>query len=82
MASEVSGGSVMPIGGGVRMPVECVLLDGAPSSVDICPVCGADPFDHFLRGQVQSRWRRLFRRPYCAVICWSCKEVVGWESPP
>ena len=45
-----------------------------------CPKCG-QPFPEFLRGQVQSSWRKLFGMKYCAVICHKCKEVIGWEKP-
>lgn len=46
-----------------------------------CPKCGACPFVPFLRGTVQSTWRRWFGLPYCCVICERCKEVVGYEKP-
>jgi hypothetical protein len=63
------------------MPIECVLLDDAPVPLRECPECGVLPFRPFMRGQVQ-RWKGLFRkRPYCALICSTCKEIVGWEKP-
>lgn len=68
------------------MPVECTLLDDAPVWMMNCPKCAAT-FRPFLRGQVQRSPRSLFswppfkRRDYCALICWACKDIVGWESP-
>ncbi len=64
------------------MPKEAAELAGKPvEGLDYCPKCGA-AFVPFLRGQVQ-RWPRWFligpRRPYCALICWTCKEIVGYE---
>ena len=65
------------------MPVEAHILEQYPYPYERCPQCDA-PFSVFLRGQVQ-RARRflgvLWRRPYCAVICRACKEIVGWEEP-
>lgn len=68
------------------MPLEAALLDGSPSPVMDCPLC-AKPFRPFLRGQVQRSpwaWWQLFglfgeSRRYCALICWECKEIVGYE---
>lgn len=57
--------------------------------IDTCPFCGA-VFIPFLRGIVQRspiEWRpwklrRFLRcRPYCCLICQSCKEIVGYEDP-
>ena len=66
------------------MPIECAVLLDKPSPIESCPHCGASPFDPFLRGQVQ-RWRwsllRLEIRPYCTLICSTCKEIVGYEHP-
>lgn len=50
------------------MPIECEQLRG-------------EPFPEFMRGQVQSTWRRLLRLAYCAVICHNCKQITGWEKP-
>lgn len=70
------------------MPVEVLLLRGEPVALEACPKCAARPLEPFMRGQVQRwPWRLRFRwpwsffeeRPYCAVICWACKEIVGWE---
>lgn len=50
--------------------------------IEKCPKCGAEPFDPFLRGQVQRRkfkWFLWDPWPYCALICWNCKEIVGYE---
>lgn len=66
------------------MPVECSQLHSAPVAIETCPLCQAAPFRPFLRGLVQ-RWPRKWwigpRRDYCALICWECKEIVGYESP-
>ena len=62
------------------MPIEVELLKRAPLSREQCPKCGAE-FPDFLRGQVQSSWRRLLGLPYCAVICHKCKRIIGWEKP-
>ncbi len=67
------------------MPIETRLLAGKPSPLAACPKCGAAPFEPFMRGQVQRSprpWWRPFwgpRRAYCALICWSCKNIVGYE---
>lgn len=65
------------------MPIECEQLRTAKCPLEICPKCG-EKFEPFLRGLVQRRkitfWRRR-PRPYCAVICEACKEIVGHESP-
>jgi hypothetical protein len=64
------------------MPIECSQLEGTRQPLDKCPRCGAYPFRAFMRGQVQ-RWPWKFllwgKRPYCAVICWECKNIVGYE---
>lgn len=58
-----------------------------------CPFCQATPVRPFLYGQVTRfgdldprsflvLWR-LIRRipiPTVSVICWGCKNVVGWEE--
>jgi hypothetical protein len=65
------------------MPSECTLLKHYPYALEICPKCGAS-FPEFLRGQIQRSKRVLWilwKRPYCAVICHVCKEVIGWEQP-
>lgn len=66
---------------GPAMPAEYTLLKDAPVSLEACPKCGAKPFKPFMRGQVQSTWRKFWRRPYCCLICESCKEIVGYERP-
>lgn len=66
------------------MPMEAMWLQGAPLPFDRCPKCGC-LFEPFLRGQVQRlpvRWWWPFKlRDYCALICRSCKEIVGYERP-
>jgi len=67
------------------MPREYTALLNEPPPLAECPNCGACPFEPFLRGLVQRAKRWLFigpRRPYVAVICADCKEIVGHESPP
>lgn len=74
------------------MPIECTWLQNKPSPLERCPICGAEPFEPFMRGMIQRkpigfRWRREFPffefypRPYCALICWSCKAIVDYEQP-
>jgi hypothetical protein len=67
------------------MPVECELLKDAPVPLEECPVCGENPFEPFLRGLVQRGTRGWCgfgrRRPYCALICSMCKNIVGYEEP-
>jgi len=62
------------------MPIECEQLRGAPYAKEECKHCG-EPFPEFMRGQVQSTWRRLLGLRYCAVICHKCKKLTGWEKP-
>jgi hypothetical protein len=65
------------------MPIEAPVLDGRPT-IEQCTFCGSSPFDPFLRGQVQrGKWDlwNLEIRPYCALICTSCKEIIGYEHP-
>ena len=67
------------------MPIEVLTLRDRAVPLAACPKCRTAPFDPFLRGQVQRGerpwWRPLWgpKRPYCALICWTCKEIVGWE---
>lgn len=69
------------------MPVEYRLLKDADVPLQSCPVCQYRPFEPFLRGQVGRSERALFSwppfklRPHMALICWACKEIVGYESP-
>jgi hypothetical protein len=68
------------------MPLECVILERSPVPISKCPRCGAAPFRPFLRGTVQRLWRPWWKfwgsiRPYCAVICSDCKDIVGYENP-
>lgn len=57
-----------------------------------CPNCGTTPFQPFLRFFVErSDWRWIFRALWALVrgrpvppvqtclICWTCKEIVGYE---
>jgi hypothetical protein len=75
------------------VPAEVRALHGAPVPIERCPRCEAEPFDPWLRGQVQRerypwwarllprRWRARYARPYCSLICAECKQLVGHESP-
>lgn len=62
------------------MPWEFGALKDQSEPLERCPLCGAS-FESFLRGMVQSSWRKFFRIEYCAVICRACKEIVGYEHP-
>jgi hypothetical protein len=53
------------------------MLLNAAVALRECPNCHVSPFLPFLRGTVQ----RLQRPCYCALICSTCKEVVGYENP-
>ncbi len=64
------------------MPIEYTLLRDAPVPLTHCPACGDRPFDPFMRGMVQRSKRKWFigpKRPYCALICSKCKEIVTHE---
>lgn len=63
------------------MPIEFILLMKHPLSIEECPCCNRSMNTYLMRGQVQSFWRKLFRRKYCAIICEYCKEIIGWEKP-
>lgn len=63
------------------MPTECDQLKNQPYAKEKCPLCGI-PFPEFMRGQVQRSKRLLgvlWKRPYCAIICHECKNIIGWE---
>jgi hypothetical protein len=62
------------------MPIETELLRNKPYAKEVCPKCG-NAFPEFMRGQVQSAWRRWLGLGYCAVICERCRKVIGWERP-
>lgn len=65
------------------MPIEYLQLKDKPQPFQHCPKCHR-PFIEFLRGMVQRSKRWLCfgpKRDYCAVICYNCKQIVGWESP-
>lgn len=58
-----------------------LLLDPLPESYHRCPKCGHEPFESFMRGLVvRFDWFGL-RKKTCTVICWNCKERVGYEDP-
>jgi hypothetical protein len=66
------------------MPIEASLLKDAPIEADKCPKCGHEPLELSWRGHFQRRkkkWPWSKPRPYCAVICANCKEVIAWEDP-
>lgn len=58
------------------------MTESPPPTFDDCPKCG-ERFRPFLRGLVGRRSRKWWffgpRRPSLALICWACKEIVGWE---
>lgn len=65
------------------MPIESASLKDKPCPIGLnCPKCG-EIFEPFLRGQVQRSPRKFIffgpRRPNCALICWACKEIIGYE---
>ena len=74
------------------MPWQAAVLARRPEPLPACPLCDAEPFESFTRGAVQRNkypwWKRPFSafltekdvRPYCAIICSSCGEIVGHES--
>lgn len=62
------------------VPIEYTQLRTVPYAFEKCPKCG-EPFPEFMRGMVQSKWRKLFGMRYCAVICHKCKYIIGWEKP-
>jgi hypothetical protein len=62
------------------MPIEVEQLRYAPYAIESCKQCG-EQYPEFMRGQVQSVWRKFFFLPYCAVICHKCKQIIGWEKP-
>lgn len=64
------------------MPIEAAQLRDAPFEPIECARCEQEIVTPFMRGQVQNAWKRLLRRPYCAVICDHCHSIEGWESPP
>ena len=64
------------------MPIEYALLKDEPPPLLACPRDGHRSLRPFIRGQVQSTWRRWLGLPYCAVICEKCKDIIGWEKPP
>jgi hypothetical protein len=74
------------------MPVEASLLKNQPVEAKQCPLCKHEPLELMMRGLVHRRkwsfsfeWPLLMRfqghRPYCAVICANCKEIIAWEEP-
>ncbi len=67
------------------MPWEYSALARRPALEGTCSECGA-PLEYFLRGLVQRGARPWWRfwgpeRPYCAIICHACKEIIGYEHP-
>jgi len=69
------------------MPIEARYLKDAPYPEVKCPNCGTFPLEPFLRGLIQRspywfkwQWPFFGFRPYCAIICSKCKEIVGYEA--
>lgn len=79
--------------GGTTLPEEALTLTDQVPPISACPFCGQsikigmifEPGTPFMRGMVQRSRRSWYApwrtRPYCAVICPDCKEIVGWEEP-
>jgi hypothetical protein len=66
------------------MPIEATLLHDQAVPFASCPECYVTPFEPFMRGCVQRSKRRWLigkKQDYCAIICSSCQEIVGYESP-
>lgn len=61
------------------MAIEYEILKDRQAPCLRCPKCWSRPFIPFLRGQVESPWRKFLGRPYMAVICTYCHEIVGHE---
>jgi hypothetical protein len=67
------------------MPIEAAQLEDQPSPIVRCPFCSDEPFRPFLRGLVQRKpfkvlsWPPFKPQAYCALICWRCKKIVGYE---
>jgi RNase P subunit RPR2 len=49
---------------------------GVPVPLTYCKHCGNQLLT---RGIIKSRIRKLFHLPHCAVICWYCHLIIGWE---
>ena len=61
------------------MPIEAIVSEVLPVPFDQCPKCRR-AFEPFLRGQVvRFDWWGLRKRIW-ALICYDCKEIVGYES--
>jgi hypothetical protein len=59
-----------------------ILKDRAvPGVAQTCSYCGLPTEKLFMRGMVQSWWRKFWGRPYCACICPHCEEITAWERP-
>jgi hypothetical protein len=57
---------------------EYLRLKDAPYPIKICPKCQS-AFSPFLRGLIKSYWRGWFRMKSSCLICYACKEIVGYE---
>jgi hypothetical protein len=78
------------------MPWEADALKDVSYPKVRCPKCNTYPLTPFMRGQVQRArkwqiilewhgplpWPHIQPRPYCAIICSACKEIIGYEHPP
>lgn len=62
------------------MPKDPALLANKMRPINRCKHCGFW-LPGFMRGQIQSAWRRMLGLPYFAVICENCKQITGWEKP-
>lgn len=57
----------------------CTCRQNSETSLVRCPNCQGEPFDQFTM-RVYSPWRRALGRPDMAIICWRCKEIVGYQT--
>ena len=49
------------------------------SNYTSCPKCKVSPFNHFHEINVVNYLRKFFRLKSKCIICWDCKEIVGYE---
>jgi hypothetical protein len=58
-----------------------LVLNSLVESYHQCPNCGHEPFESFMRGLIVRFAWFGFRKKIWAVICYKCKDIVGWEDP-
>jgi len=62
------------------MPWESEILESYREAYKKCYKCN-QPFHGFIRGIVQSSWRKFLGFGCCAIICQRCTNIIGWEKP-